>query len=121
MDRFLIITKKHKIMFVEKTTEEIALLGPEDLKAYNAEKKAATKASEKGAKSAGITKEFYDKKGAETLENYKKGGTAATVNLTNKTLVEFTKDFGYFKKGQSQEVSDVALAIYESKEVVKKL
>jgi len=115
-------------MFTEKTPEEIALLNPEELKAYNAEKKAhdakvakEAKDAAKGDKSAGAVKEYYDKKGAETLENYKKGGNPVTVNLTNKTLVEFTEDYGHFKKGQSQEVSDVALAIYESKGVVKKL
>lgn len=117
-------------MFQEKTPDEIAALNPEELKAYNAEKKAHDAKVAKEAKntqntdtdkSAGATKEFYDKKGAETLENYKKGGTPVTVNLTNKTLIEFTEDFGHFKKGQSQEVSDVALAIYESKSVIKKL
>lgn len=112
-------------MFTEKTPEEIAALNPEQLKAYNAEKKAhdaqLAKDAAKANKSVGSTKEFYDKKGAETLENYKKGGTATVVNLTNKTLVEFTEDFGFFKKGHKQEVSDVALAIYEGKSVIKKL
>lgn len=112
-------------MFTEKTPEEIAALNPEELKAYNAEKKAheakVAKDAKSTDKSAGAVKEFYDKKGAETLENYKKGGNPATVNLTNKTLVEFTEDFGFFKKGHTQEVSDVALAIYEGKSVVKKL
>lgn len=112
-------------MFIEKTKEEIAALNPEQLKAYNAEKKVndaqVAKEAAKGDKSAGAVKEFYDKKGAETLENYQKGGTAAIVNLTNKTLVEFTEDFGFFKKGHKQEVSDVALAIYEGKNVIKKL
>lgn len=112
-------------MFTEKTPEEIAALNPEQLKAYNAEKKAhdaqVAKDEAKADKSAGATKAFYDKKGAETLENFKKGGTAAVVNLTNKTLVEFTEDFGFFKKGHKQEVSDVALAIYEGKSVIKKL
>jgi hypothetical protein len=112
-------------MFQEKTAEEIAALNPDELKAYNAEKKAhdakVAKEAKNADKSAGAVKEFYDKKGAETLENYKKGGSAATVNLTNKTLIEFTEDFGHFKKGQSQEVSDVALAIYEGKGVIKKL
>ena len=102
-------------MFKEKTQEEIAALNPEELKAYNAEKKAydakVAKDAKNADKSAGAVKEFYDKK----------GGTATTVNLTNKTLVEFTEDFGYFKKGQSQEVSDVALSIYEGKGVIKKL
>lgn len=115
-------------MFTEKTPEEIAALNPEELKAYNAEKKAHdakvakdAKDASKADKSAGATLEYYEKKGKETLENYSKGGKAATVDLTNKTLVEFTEDFGYFKKGQSQEVSDVALAIYQDKKVVKKL
>lgn len=115
-------------MFTEKTPEEIAALNPEELKAYNADKKAhdakvakEAKDAAKGDKSAGATQAYYDKKGAETLENYRKGGNPVTVNLTNKTEVEFTEDFGYFKKGAKQEVSDVALAIYESKGVVKKL
>ena len=114
-------------MFIEKTQEEIALLSPEDLKAYNAAKKANDKAVKDGTLSietentSSAVKEFYDSKGAETAENYSKGGKAATVDLTNKTLVEFTQDFGYFKKGQTQEVSDVAFAIYNGKGVVKKL
>ena len=112
-------------MFKEKTPEEIAALNPEQLKAYNAEKKAhdaqVAKDAAKTDKSAGAVKDFYDKKGAETLENYKKGGTASVVNLTNKTAVEFIEDFGFFKKGHVQEVSDVALAIYESNKVIKKL
>lgn len=112
-------------MFTEKTPEEIAALNPEQLKAYNAEKKAydaqVAKDAAKADKSAGATKAFYDKKGAETLENYKTGGSAAVVNLTNKTAVKFIEDFGFFKKGHVQEVSDVALAIYESNKVIKKL
>lgn len=110
-------------MFTEKTAEEIAALNPEQLKAYNADKKAfkSQKEAAKNDPSAGATKEFFDKKGAETVENFKKGGSAVTVNLTNKTLVEFTENFGFFKKGHVQEVSDVALAIYEGKNVVKKL
>jgi len=115
-------------MFTEKTPEEIAALNPEELKTYNAEKKAHdlkvakdAKDAKKNDKSAGATQEYYDKKGAETLENYSKGGKAATVDLVNKTLVEFTEDFGYFKKGDSQEVSDVAFAIYSGKGVIKKL
>lgn len=111
-------------MFQEKTAEEIAALNQEQLKAYNAEKKAFEKSQKEAAKndkSAGATKQFFDKKGAETAENFTKGGSAVTVNLTNKTWVEFTENFGFFKKGHVQEVSDVALAIYESKNVVKKL
>lgn len=115
-------------MFKEKTPEEIAALNPEELKTYNAEKKAhdakvakVAKETKNADKSAGAVKDFYDKKGAETLENYQKGGSATNVNLTNKTSVEFTEDFGFFKKGHVQEVSDVAFAIYESKNVVKKL
>jgi hypothetical protein len=112
-------------MFKEKTQEEIAALNPEELKAYNAEKKAhdakVAKEAKNADKSAGAVKEFYDKKGAETIENYKTGGSAKTVNLTNKTSVKFTEDYGFFKKGHVQEVSDVALAIYEGKGVIKKL
>lgn len=107
-------------MFEEKSAEEIALLTPAELKAYNKAKEAHEKGADKD-KSAGAVKEFYDKKGAETLENFKTGGTAATVNLTNKTEVEFIADHGFFKKGHRQEVSDVALEIYTTAGVIKKL
>lgn len=66
-------------------------------------------------------KEFYDKKGAQSLENIAKGGKPVEVNLTNKTLVEFTEDYGHFLKGHTQEVSDVAFEIYNGKGVIKKL
>ncbi len=108
-------------MFVEKTKEEIAALSPEELKAYNAEKKANDAANKNANSSAGVVKNFMEKKADESLENIRKGGSAVTVNLTNKTMVEFTQDFGFFKKGHRQEVSDVALAIYEEKKVIKKL
>lgn len=115
-------------MFQEKTLEEIAALNPEELKAYNAEKKAheakvakEAKGTAKTDKSAGAVQAFYNEQGAKTLENHQKRGNPVTVNLTNKTVIEFTEDFGFFKKGDSQEVSDVALAIYEKAGVVNKL
>lgn len=90
----------------------------------NLENKSAkeTKAvDENVAKAAGITKEYFDEQGAKSLENKRNGGEEVKVSLTNKTIVEFTEDFGYFKKGHIQEVSDVALAIYEKKKVIKKV
>ncbi len=69
----------------------------------------------------GAVQEFFDEKGEETRQNLLKGGSPVIVNLTNKTEVEFVSDYGFFKKGQRQEVSDVALAIYQKKGVVKKL
>ncbi len=117
--------------FIEKTQEEIALLNPEELKIYNANKKAydaeVAKEAKKGKstakedKSAGATQRYYDEQGAKTLKNHQKRVNPVTVDLTRKTLVEFTEDFGFFKKGASQEVSDVALAIYEKAGVITKL
>jgi hypothetical protein len=68
-----------------------------------------------------IVQEFYNEKGAESLENISKGGKNVVINLVNKTMVEFTEAFGNFKKGHQQYLSDVAFAIYDKKGVVKKL
>lgn len=73
------------------------------------------------AAAAGKTTEYFEEQGEKSLENRKAGGSDVTVSLTNKTLVRFTKDHGYFKKGHEQEVSDVALAIYEKAKVIEKL
>lgn len=71
---------------------------------------------------AGIVKEYFEEKGAESAENRRKGGDDVKISLTNRTLVEFTSDFGkHLKKGDRMEISDQALAIYEKKGVVKKL
>ncbi len=65
--------------------------------------------------------QFFDEKGEETQSNLSKGGSPVVINLVNKTMIEFTENYGFFKKGHKQEVSDVALAIYQKKGVVKKL
>lgn len=112
-------------MFEEKTQEEIAKLTPEELTAYNKAKAAAEKAkkdAEKGSsKSAGVTEKHFQEQGEKSKENRSNGGEDVKVSLTNKTMVEFTKDFGHMTKGHKQEVSDVALAIYEKAGVVKKI
>lgn len=70
---------------------------------------------------AGGTKEYFEEQGAKSKSNRSQGGEDVKVSLTNKTLVRFKKDHGFFKKGHEQEVSDVALAIYEKAGVVEKL
>lgn len=71
---------------------------------------------------AGIVKEYYDEKSAESAERRSKGGEDVTISLTNKTLVEFTSDFGkWLKKGDRMEISDQALEIYTKKGKIKKL
>lgn len=73
------------------------------------------------AKEKGVAKEYFETQGAKSKENKSNGGKEVEVSLTNKTSVRFTKDFGFMKKGDVQEVSDVALAIYEGKKVIEKL
>ena len=82
----------------------------------------ATKTEEKEvATKKGAAQEYYDAQGAKSKENKSNGGEEVKVSLTNKTKVRFIKDFGFMKKGDEQEVSDVALAIYEGKKVIEKL
>ena len=71
--------------------------------------------------SAGKTKEYFEEQGEKSKENRSKGGEDVKASLTNKTMVRFTKDHGFFKKGHEQEVSDVALAIYEKAKAVEKI
>lgn len=66
--------------------------------------------------------EILDEKGKQSAENISKGGNNVKVSLTNKTKVEFTKDYGkHIKKGHVQEVSDLAFEIYDKAGVIKKL
>lgn len=70
----------------------------------------------------GLVQDWAKEKGAESAERRAKGGEDVTISLTNKTLVEFTADFGKFlKKGDTMEISDQALEIYTKKGVIKKL
>jgi len=69
----------------------------------------------------GIVNEFYEKAGAQTIENLKNNRDPKTINLTNKISGRITKDFGSFKKGHEQEFSEVAYAIYEAKKVIEKI
>lgn len=111
--------------FVEKTPEEIAALNPDQLAAYNKEKAAAEKAAKAAEKAnsgaAGATEKHFQEQGQKSKENRANGGEDVKVSLTNKTKVRFTADFGFIKKGHEQEVSDVALAIYEKAKVVEKI
>lgn len=71
---------------------------------------------------AGIVKDYFEEKGAESAKRKSEGGELVTISLTNKTLVEFTEDFGkHLKKGDRMEISDQALEIYQKKGVIKKL
>lgn len=73
------------------------------------------------AAAAGKTEEWFQEQGAKSKQNLSQGGKEVEVNLINKTLVEFTENFGFLKKGHVQEISDVAFAIYEKAGVIKKL
>lgn len=93
-------------------------------KEQNLEDKSAKDVKEVDAnvkEAAGITKEYFDEQGQKSKENRSNGGEDVKISLTNKTLVKFTKDFGFFKAGHVQEVSDAAFAIYDKKKVVEKL
>lgn len=71
---------------------------------------------------AGIAQEKVQELADKSKENRKAGGSDVTVNLVNKTLVRFTKDFGkHIKKGDEMEVSDLALQIYTDKKSVEKI
>jgi predicted transcriptional regulator len=83
---------------------------------------AANKADEKATVDKNPVQAFFDEKGKETAENLAKQGSPVKISLTNKTMVEFTKDYGkHIKKGHKQEVSDVAFEIYNKAGVVKKV
>lgn len=73
------------------------------------------------AAAAGKTEEWFQEQGAKSKSNLSQGGKEVEVSLTNKTLVRFTKNFGFLKKGHEQEVSDVAYAIYEKAGVIEKI
>jgi len=73
------------------------------------------------AAAAGKTEEYFVEQGAKSKSNLSQGGKEVEISLINKTLVRFTKNFGFIKEGHEQEVSDVALAIYEKAKVIEKL
>lgn len=79
----------------------------------------AAKAKPEAAKAP--VKEYFEEKGAESAKNRASGGKDVSISLTNKTKVEFTKDYKGIKKGHTQEVSDVAYEIYKKADVVKKV
>lgn len=107
------------------TPEEI--LAAETAKGAEAAKPKASKTKKDQpepsdiAAAAGKTQEYYEEQGAKSKHNLSQGGKEVEVSLTNKTLVRFTKNFGFLKKGHEQEVSDVAYAIYEKAGVIEKL
>lgn len=84
------------------------------------ETKAAASAPEKKEKN--LVQEHFEAKAGDTKKNLASGGKPATISLTNKVKIEFTKDYGnHIKKGHKQEVSDTAYEIYLKQGVVKKL
>jgi hypothetical protein len=111
------------------TTEQIA--ENEAAKGENTQKETKPKGAAKTKKdqpdetdlaaAAGKTAEYFEEQGAKSKENKSAGGSEVVVSLTNKTMVRFTKNHGYFKKGHEQEVSDVAYAIYDKARVIEKL
>jgi hypothetical protein len=85
------------------------------------EKKAAKESTENLGEAANPVKEFFEKKGKESTENLAKGGSEATISLVNKVNVEFIEDYGFIKKGHTQEVSESAFEIYNDLKVIKKI
>ena len=74
-----------------------------------------------GKESNDVVGSFYEEKGAESAANLRNGKDVVTFSIANKIKVEFTKDFVFMKKGNVQEVSEIAYEIYKKAEVVKKL
>ena len=81
----------------------------------------AAKKSEEGTEAKGIVEAHFEAKGKQTKENLSNGGSPVVVSLVNKTLVRFTKSFGFMEKGHVQEVSDTALEIYTKEGVIEKI
>lgn len=65
--------------------------------------------------------EAYDKKAEQSRNNLLQGGETVKINMADTTLVRFTKDYGFIKKGHVQRVSDVAYEIYADKKVIEKV
>ena len=69
----------------------------------------------------GIVEAHFEELGAKTRDNLSKGGNPVVINLVDKVNVQFTKDFGFMKKGHVQEVSETAYEIYKKAGVIEKL
>jgi len=73
-------------------------------------------------KPGGIVADYFSEQGAKSRKQRSEGGDDVKVSLVNMTNVRFTEDFGeHIKKGHEQQVSDVALAIYEKAGVIEKI
>lgn len=81
-----------------------------------AEKAAAAPKAKAAAKSLNaIIKDYGD----QSAENKAKGKDPVKISLTEKYEVEFTADYGAFKKGDSAEVSELAKEFYVQNGVAK--
>lgn len=67
------------------------------------------------AKKVVTLQEIYD----GYAKNAKESGKDTEVDIVKKYNVEFTEDFGLFKKGNIQDVSKVMLDYYKANLVVK--
>lgn len=70
----------------------------------------------KKAEKTSLVEEVFEEK-AELV----KQGKSPKLSLTKKTKVEFTKDHGFMKKGDTQYISDIAVAVYEKAKCIKKI
>ena len=61
-----------------------------------------------------LVQEFFEDKAKEIKE-----GGSPKVNLSKIVKVEFTKDFGYMRKGKTQNVSQIAYEIYKKAKCIK--
>ena len=81
-----------------------------------AEAKAAAAPKVKAPKSlSAIVKDYGD----QSAENKAKGKDPVKVSLTDKFELEFTADYGAFKKGDTAEVSELAKEFYLQNGVAK--
>lgn len=68
-----------------------------------------------------LTKEHFDKKAKKSQENRAIGGKNVTVDLRKTIAVRFTKDVGFIKAGQVQNLSETAFEIYDNLKAVEKV
>ncbi|MXV39344.1 hypothetical protein GO491_11765 [Flavobacteriaceae bacterium Ap0902] len=74
------------------------------------------------AKAVITAKDVYLSIAAKSAENRKDGKPNETISLTKKFNVEFTKDFGNFKKGTTLNgISELAFKMYNANGAVKEI
>lgn len=64
---------------------------------------------------------YFEEKAEKAIKAKKDGAQAPKVSLKNTIKVQFTRNYGFIKKGHVQKVSEVAYEMYQKAGVVEKV